>query len=185
MTGYGIASQENGKVKYTVELKSLNSKFLELNLRLPKTVSDKEFAIRSESSKLLERGKVIITVSVEHVDLTANASDINGELLKKYYRQLKSIAKQLGEDKTSLFELALNMPEVVTSNDDAIDEEEGKIVMEAFYSAVKLFNNFRLDEGQVLKVDLERRVALILSYLSEVEEKEGSRIPLIQERLKS
>lgn len=183
MTGYGIASQENGKVKYTVELKSLNSKFLELNLRLPKTVSDKEFAIRSESSKLLERGKVIITVSVEHVDLTANASDINGELLKKYYRQLKSIAKQLGEDKTSLFELALNMPEVVTSNDDAIDEEEGKIVMEAFYSAVKLFNNFRLDEGQVLKVDLERRVALILSYLSEVEEKEGSRIPLIRERL--
>lgn len=183
MTGYGIASQENGKVKYTVELKSLNSKFLELNLRLPKTVSDKEFAIRSESSKLLERGKVIITVSVEHVDLTANASDINGELLKKYYRQLKSIAKQLGEDKTSLFELALNMPEVVTSNDDAIDDEEGKIVMEAFYSAVKLFNNFRLDEGQVLKVDLERRVALILSYLSEVEEKEGSRIPLIRERL--
>lgn len=183
MTGYGIASQENGKVKYTVELKSLNSKFLELNLRLPKTVSDKEFAIRSESSKLLERGKVIITVSVEHVDLTANASDINGELLKKYYRQLKSIAKQLGEDKKSLFELALNMPEVVTSNDDAIDEEEGKIVMEAFYSAVKLFNNFRLDEGQVLKVDLERRVALILSYLSEVEEKEGSRIPLIRERL--
>lgn len=183
MTGYGIASQENGKVKYTVELKSLNSKFLELNLRLPKTVSDKEFAIRSESSKLLERGKVIITVSVEHVDLTANASDINGELLKKYYRQLKSIAKQLGEDKTSLFELALNMPEVVTSNDDAIDDEEGKIVMEAFYSAVKLFNSFRLDEGQVLKVDLERRVALILSYLSEVEEKEGSRIPLIRERL--
>lgn len=183
MTGYGIASQENGKVKYTVELKSLNSKFLELNLRLPKTVSDKEFAIRSESSKLLERGKVIITVSVEHVDLTANASDINGELLKKYYRQLKSIAKQLGEDKASLFELALNMPEVVTSNDDAIDEEEGKIVMEAFYSAVELFNNFRQDEGQVLKVDLERRVALILSYLSEVEEQEGSRIPLIRERL--
>lgn len=183
MTGYGIASQENGKVKYTVELKSLNSKFLELNLRLPKTVSDKEFAIRSESSKLLERGKVIITVSVEHVDLTANASDINGELLKKYYQQLKSIATQLGEDKAPLFELSLNMPEVVTSNDDAIDDEEGKIVMEAFYKAVELFNNFRVDEGQVLKADLERRVELILSYLSEVEEKEGSRIPLIRERL--
>lgn len=183
MTGYGIASQENGKVKYTVELKSLNSKFLELNLRLPKTVSDKEFAIRSESSKLLERGKVIITVSVEHVDLTANASDINGELLKKYYQQLKSIATQLGEDKAPLFELSLNMPEVVTSNDDAIDDEEGKIVMEAFYKALELFNNFRVDEGQVLKADLERRVELILSYLSEVEEKEGSRIPLIRERL--
>lgn len=183
MTGYGIGSQENGKVKYTVELKSLNSKFLELNLRLPKAVSDREFAIRSESSKLIERGKVNVTVTVEYVDQTAKASSINTALLKKYYEQLQEIAVQVGEKNANLLDMALNMPEVVSSNEDVVDEEEGKVLMEAFYRAVDRFNQFRQDEGGILKSDLESRVHLILSYLTEVESVEGDRIPLIRERI--
>ncbi|TYP88827.1 uncharacterized protein (TIGR00255 family) [Sphingobacterium allocomposti] len=183
MTGYGIGSQENGKVKYTVELKSLNSKFLELNLRLPKAVSDREFAIRSESSKLIERGKVNVTVTVEYVDQTAKASSINTALLKKYYEQLQEIAVQVGDKNANLLDMALNMPEVVSSNEDVVDEEEGKVLMEAFYRAVDRFNQFRQDEGGILKSDLESRVHLILSYLTEVESVEGDRIPLIRERI--
>ncbi len=183
MTGYGTGSQDNGKVKYTVELKSLNSKFLELNLRLPKVVSDKEFVLRSETSKLIERGKVSMTVTVDYIDQTAKASTINSELLKKYYKQLSDIAHQVGENQASLFELALNMPEVVTSNDETIDEEEASVLMAAFYEAVGKFNSFRHDEGKILKEDLENRVQLILGYLSEVEQVEGNRIPLIRERL--
>lgn len=183
MTGYGIGSQENGKVKYTVELKSLNSKFLELNLRLPKVVSDKEFALRSESSKLIERGKVNIMVTVEYADQTAKASSINATLLTKYYKQLQEIAFQVGEKDASLFEMALNMPEVVTSNEDVVDEEEGKVLMDAYYAAIGRFNKFRQDEGQILKGDLETRVQLILSYLKQVEGTEGDRIPLIRERI--
>ena len=183
MTGYGIGSQENEKVKYTVELKSLNSKFLELNLRLPKSVSDKEFAIRSESSKLIERGKVNMTVSVEYVDQTAKASTINAALLRKYYQQLQEIALEVGDTNASLFALALDMPEVVTSKDDVLDEEEGKVLMEAFYTAVTKFTQFRADEGDILKKDLEARVQLILTYLAEVEASEGNRIPMIRERL--
>lgn len=183
MTGYGIGSQENGKVKYTVELKSLNSKFLELNLRLPKAVSDKEFTLRSESSKLIERGKVNMSVSVEYVDQTAKASTINAEILTKYYKQLHEIAAQLGDKEASLFALALNMPEVITTKDDSLDEEEGKVLMDAFYACVAKFNKFREDEGNTLKNDVEARVTLILTYLSEVEQVEGNRIPLIRERL--
>lgn len=183
MTGYGIGSQENGKVKYTVELKSLNSKFLELNLRLPKSVSDKEFAIRSESSKLIERGKVNMTVSVEYVDQTAKASTINAALLRKYYQQLQEIAQEVGDKDASLFALALGMPEVVTSKDDVLDEEEGKVLMDAFYAAIAKFTQFRADEGGILKQDLADRVQLILTYLSEVEAGEGNRIPMIRERL--
>lgn len=183
MTGYGIGSHENGKVKYTVELKSLNSKFLELNLRLPKVVSDKEFALRSESGKLIERGKVNIFVTVEYADQTAKASSINASLLTKYYKQLQEIAFQVGEKDASLFEMALNMPEVVTSNEDVVDEEEGKVLMEAYYNAVNKFNRFRQDEGQILKDDLESRVQMILSYLKQVETVEGDRIPLIRERI--
>ncbi len=183
MTGYGIGSQENGKVKYTVELKSLNSKFLELNLRLPKAVSDKEFTLRSESSKLIERGKVNMSVSVEYVDQTAKASTINAEILTQYYKQLQEIANQLGDKEASLFALALDMPEVVSSKDDILDEEEGKVLMDAFYACVAKFNKFREDEGNTLKNDVEARVTLILTYLSEVEQVEGNRIPLIRERL--
>jgi len=183
MTGYGIGSHENGKVKYTVELKSLNSKFLELSLRLPKVVSDRELTLRTEASKLIERGKVNITVSVEYVDQTAKASTINAALLKQYYKQLQEIAQEIGEANASIFEMALTMPEVVNANEDAVDDEEGKILMEAFYAAIAHFTKFRQDEGEVLKKDLESRVQLIFSYLSQVEEVEGNRIPLIRERL--
>lgn len=183
MTGYGVGTQENAKVKYTVEIKSLNSKFLELNIRLPKVVSDKELTLRGECSKLIERGKVNILISSEYTDQTAKASSINAELLKKYYTQLKNIAEEVGESSDSLFSLALNMPEVISNNEDEIDEEEGKVLMDAFYSAVDKFNAFRVDEGNVLKIDLEKRVNLIMSYLAEVEAVEGERIPLIRERL--
>src|SRR5690606_38385006 len=104
MTGYGTASKENGKVKYSVEIKSLNSKFLELNLRLPKVVSDKELALRTECSKLIERGKVNLNVSVEYTDQTAKASSINTDLLKQYYSQLLAVANELQDNKANLFE---------------------------------------------------------------------------------
>ncbi len=183
MTGYGIGSKENGKVKYTVEIKSLNSKFLELNLRLPKAVSDKELTLRAECSKLIERGKVNINISVEYNDQTAKASNINAELLKKYYAQLAEIAQDLGQAQTNLFQLALGMPEVISNNDDSVDEEEGKILMDAFYQAIAQFNTFREDEGHVLSLDLKNRVETIVSSLSQAEALETDRIPLIRERI--
>lgn len=183
MTGYGIGSHENGQAKYTVEIKSLNSKFLELNLRLPKVVSDRELTLRSEASKLIERGKVNINVSVEYADQTAKASKINTTLLKQYYAQLQAVAGELGAEQSALFQLALQMPEVVSANEDSVDEEEGKVLLAAFHAAIAQFTQFRKDEGEVLRKDLENRVGLILTYLSEVEAVDGNRVPLIRERL--
>lgn len=183
MTGYGVGTAENSKVKYTVEIKSLNSKFLELTIRLPKAVSDKELTLRGECSKLIERGKVNIMISSEYTDQTAKASSINTALLKKYYNQLKEVATDVGESNASLFELALNMPEVVTNNEEEVDEAEGNVLLAAFHQAVDKFNTFRSDEGKVLKADLASRVLFILSYLEEVEASEGDRIPMIRERI--
>lgn len=183
MTGYGIGLAENNAVKYTVEIKSLNSKFLELNLRLPKNVSDKELLFRGECNKLIERGKVNITVAAEYADQTAKASSINKELLKKYYQQLREISLEVGDSNAHLFELALAMPEVVSSNDDEVDQEEGKVLMRAFYQAIEKFDQFRKDEGAVLNTDLQKRVLDILEFLAEVENVEGTRVPLIRERL--
>lgn len=183
MTGYGIGSHENANVKYTVEIKSLNSKFLELGIRVPKAVTDKELTLRSECAKLIERGKVNITASAEYTDSTTKASSINADLLKKYYLQLQNIAQELGDKQASLFELALNMPEVIANNEEETDEEEANVFLSAFRQAVQKFNTFRLDEGKVLKADLENRANLILTYLDEVMAVEGDRIPLIRERI--
>lgn len=183
MTGYGLGAKDNQKVKYTVEIKSLNSKFLELNLRLPKAFSDKELWLRSECSRLIERGKVNITVSVEYVDLSAAAATINSDLLKKYYRQLDNIAADLGTDRGNLFEMALNMPEVISHSEEVADEEEALLLMDAFKEAVAHLDVFRKDEGEVLRQDLSARTHGILQLLAEVENVETDRIPLIRERI--
>lgn len=183
MTGYGIGAKENQKVKYTVEIKSLNSKFLELTLRLPKAFSDKELILRGECSRLIERGKVNITVSVEYVDQTSAAATINTELLKNYFRQLEAVASELGTDQGGLFQLALNMPEVISHNEEEADEEEAALLLSAFQKAVSALDQFRKDEGEVLKRDLSTRTQDILRLLTEVEAIETDRIPLIRDRI--
>jgi len=183
MTGYGIGTRDNQKVKYTVELKSLNSKFLELSLRLPKAFSDKELTLRSECSRLIERGKVNLTVGVEYIDQTAGAATINAALLKNYYAQLEAIARDLGTEKGNLFELALNMPEVISHNEEEADEAEAALLMGAFQDAVVQLNRFRADEGAVLKQDLAARAQGIERLLAEVEAVETNRIPLIRDRI--
>lgn len=183
MTGYGIGTRGNQKVKYTVEIKSLNSKFLELTLRLPKAFSDKELTLRSECSRLIERGKVNITVAVEYVDQTAAAAIINTELLKNYFWQLEAVANELDTDRGNLFELALNMPEVISHNEEEADEEEAALLLDAFQEAVAGLDRFRKDEGAVLKHDLSTRTQDILRLLADVETVETDRIPLIRDRI--
>src|SRR5690606_9404671 len=183
MTGYGIGTRDNQKVKYTVEIKSLNSKFLELNLRLPKAFSDKELALRGECSRLIERGKVNLTVGVEYIDQTAGAATINAALLKNYYRQLAAIALDLDTEEGNLFELALNMPDVISHNEEEADDEEAALLHEAFQDAVVQLNRFRADEGAVLKQDLAARAQGIERLLAEVEAVETDRIPLIRDRI--
>jgi len=184
MTGYGNGTRDNQKVKYTVEIKSLNSKFLELSLRLPKAFSDKELALRGECSRLIERGKVSLTISVEYIDQTAGAATINAALLKNYYRQLEAISRDLSTEKGNLFELALNMPEVISHNEEEADEEEAALLMDAFQDAVAQLNRFRADEGAVLRQDLAARAQGILDLLTEVEAVETDRIPLIRDRIR-
>ena len=183
MTGYGLGAKENQRVKHTVEIKSLNSKFLELSLRLPKAFSDKELLLRGECTKLIERGKVSVVVNVEYNDATATAATINADLLKSYFTQLQSISAALGHEPANLFELALNMPEVVNQNEERSDEEESALLLAAFREAIGQLDQFRRDEGEVLRRDLSSRTSGIMQLLDEVESMETSRIPLIRERI--
>src|SRR6201996_843113 len=127
MTGYGIAVFDSGNTKYTVEIKSLNSKFLELSLRIPKSFSDKEFQLRTDCNKQIERGKVNLSINVEKADTTVSAAGIDRELLKHYYQQLKAVSEELNEPATNLMQIALGLPEVVKYVEETVSEDEWKI----------------------------------------------------------
>lgn len=183
MTGYGLATIDYANAKYTVEIKSLNSKFLELSLKIPKAFSDKEFVIRNDCSKLIERGKVNVNINVEYAEATLKTSTINQALLNHYYQQLKVSAQTLGDSGSNLLQMALNFPEVVQYVTDEGTDDEWKTVYKAFQDALLNFQNFRQDEGNILKQDLVLRINNILEGMRLVSEQEPHRIPAIRERL--
>lgn len=183
MTGYGIGSFDAANSKYTVEIKSLNSKFLELNLRLPKIFADKEFQLRTDINKQVERGKVNLSINIEKAQTTVNAAGIDKELLKHYYAQLKAISTDLNEPADNLLQLALGLPEVVKFEEETISEDEWKGVEKAFQQALVAFQQFRTDEGKVLEQDIKYRIGIILKNLELVELEDPKRVPLIKERL--
>ena len=183
MTGYGIASFDSGNTKYTVEIKSLNSKFLELQLRIPKAFSEKEFQLRNECNKQIERGKVSLSINVDQAAAAVKAAGIDTVLLKNYYEQLKAVSNDLGEPTSNLLQLALGLPEVVKYDEDTVSEEEWKIVEKTFQQALAAFQQFRADEGNVLEQDVKYRIGIILKNLELVQVEEPKRVPLIKERL--
>jgi uncharacterized protein (TIGR00255 family) len=183
MTGYGLASTDHNNIKFAVELKSLNSKFLELNLKLPRAFSDKELFLRNVCSKEIERGKVSVAINVERGEDNLKGATINAALLSKYYKQLEEINMNLGANSSNLLQAALNFPEVISYSDEEVNEEDWEILNATFAKALKNFNEFRLSEGAVLKTDLELRIKNILQFFSEVEILEPLRIPQIRTRL--
>ena len=110
MTGYGLAVADQENVKFSVEIKSLNSKFLELNLKLPRAFSEKELLLRNICSKDIERGKVNIAINVDRGEESLKGATINATLLSKYYKQLHEINLSLGADSTNLLQAVLNFP---------------------------------------------------------------------------
>ncbi|WP_238381806.1 YicC/YloC family endoribonuclease [Mucilaginibacter pedocola] len=184
MTGYGIASFDSGRTKYTVEIKSLNSKFLELSLRLPKIFSEKEFQLRNDCSKQIERGKVSLSINAEQANAAeVKAAGIDKVLLKHYYNQLKEVSAEVGEAGGNLLQLALTLPEVVKFEEDTLSEDEWKLVEKTFNQAMAAFQKFRSDEGNVLEQDIRMRIGIILKNLELVEIEEPKRVPVIRERL--
>lgn len=183
MTGYGLAVHDMEQAKFTVEIKSLNSKFLELSLKLPKSFSDKEYIFRNDCNKQIERGKVNISIQVDYAEASGRAATINHDLLKVYYNQLKLASDTLGDTGNNLLQLALNFPDVIQYDVDAVDEDEWKYLYQTFQQAVKNFQVFRLDEGNVLKTDLILRIKNILNGMTQVEVYEPNRIIMIRDRL--
>jgi uncharacterized protein (TIGR00255 family) len=183
MTGFGLASADHENVKFAVEIKSLNSKFLELNLKLPRAYNDKELLLRNICSKEIERGKANVSINIERAEENIKGANINAALLSKYYKQLEAINVDLGANSTNLLQAVLSFPDVINYTEDEVNETDWKALYEVFNTALENFNQFRETEGAILKDDLILRIKNILQYFSQVEVLEPLRIPQIKARL--
>lgn len=187
MTGYGLAHIETPSVKYIAEIKSLNSKFLEINLRLPKRLSSLESEIRSYLTKNTVRGKVSLVLSEQLLDPQQQGPTINSSLFKKYYYELLELSKEVEAPVNNLFETVLSLPDVMSQDEqlEEIQKDEKELIFRVIEEAVLQFNVFRKQEGDALKLDLNKRISIIQENLKTVATLEGDRIPLIRERIES
>lgn len=184
MTGFGKATAEiNGK-KFSVEIKTLNSKQADISVRIPSLFKEKEFGIRSLINQELERGKIDFSLAFETLGETNNFS-VNKELFNKYYEELSNMASELNQVNTDIFTIVSRMPDVFKTDKQELEETEWLKVNELIIEAIAATNNFRATEGETLQTELLNRVANILSLLSEVDTHEIKRVPIIKERIET
>lgn len=182
MTGFGKAVCELPQKKITVEIRSLNSRQLDLNIRMPSVYREKEPEVRSEISKTAERGKIDVSIFAEGTTEAALAT-INTSLVEAYHTELKKIAASIGEDRKDYLSIIMRMPDVLKQDKQDLDENEWKEVFKAFKAALDAFGKFREDEGAVLANELSQRIAIISKKLAEVVALDPQRAVTVRERL--
>ena len=185
MTGYGKATGTYNDKKINIEIKSLNSKYFDLNLRMPNFYREHELTLNKKLSKLIGRGKVDFGIYVE-LPPKSNSAKINHEVVTTYFNDLKSLSGSLGVDNDAkLMELAMKMPEVYSQEKEELNENEWKAVVSLIEEAVTNFKEFRKREGEALHKEYTGNINRIGELLKEVEKYEGERIETVKARLKS
>jgi len=168
MTGYGKSVCEFRNRKVVVEIKSLNSKQLDVNYRIANGFREKEIEIRNIVSERLQRGKIDIVITVEN-EMDFSNYVINKELAKKYYRELKEITSEF-EDKSSsdYLNVVMRMPDVLVPEKDEVTRQEWDLLISSMNSAIDDVEKFRMAEGSTLGIELQSRNSRILSLLEEI-----------------
>ncbi len=180
MTGFGKSVLQLPSKKITIEIKSLNSKNLDLNVRTPSLYREKELSIRKLISKKLERGKVDFNLFLE-VTGEETSSKINKTVTKQYITQLKEVVE--GDD-MELLKMAIRMPDAITTERDDIDEDEWKTIENEIKNTLNKIADYRASEGKALEDDLSLRVNNISELLEAVIKMDPERIEGVRERLR-
>ncbi len=185
MTGFGKGEATMPTKKITVEVRSLNSKQLDLAVRLPGIYRHLEFDIRQKASASVLRGKTDISISVENT-APQSTTTINQELFGLYLQQLNQALESNGfsVNNEAVLPVIMRMPDVVSTQAEQIGEEEDKAVMQALEMALDCFNAFREQEGKTLIADLLKRVDNIEQYKLQVEPYEQARVETIKNRIR-
>ena len=184
MTGYGKAVVTYKEKKISVEVKSLNSKNLDLSTRIAPLYREKEMEIRQTIAKRLERGKVDFSLWIEK-DAALDATPINAKLVENYYRQIKNIAEQTGiPEPTDWFSTLLRMPDVTTKTEiEVLDEAEWEAAKKAIGEAIENLVDFRKQEGAALERKFHEKIDNIEALLKSIEPYEENRVPKIKEKI--
>ena len=184
MTGYGKAIVAYQEKKINVEVKSLNSKSLDLSTRIAPLYREKEMEIRQVISRKLVRGKVDFSLWIEK-EAGMDATPVNGALVENYYQQIKAIAMKTGiPEPQDWFPILLRMPDVTTKTDvEELSDEEWGVVLQAIEDALTQLVNFRIQEGAALQKRFEQNVATISDLLSSIEPYEKMRVEKIKSRI--
>lgn len=185
MTGYGMAVCNSANYKVTVELKSLNSKYFELGLKVPRPYMKYEHTLRNYLTKELERGKITMLMNVEIQNPTKKALNINVSLLKTYWEQIKSLHYEIDAIQGVDMQYMLSLPQVMDAETSEGDEEEWALIEQAAKEASKQLIISRIDEGKALDKDFEERLIAIETNLAEVEKMAPTRAEEVRKRLKT
>jgi uncharacterized protein (TIGR00255 family) len=184
MTGYGNAELATDKYIYKVEIKSLNGKFLELNLRLPKLFSDKEIMLRNLISTTIVRGSVSVFINLEKREgLEIEPITINKPLAITSYKVWKDLANELGADSRDIFRMVMTMPEILKIEEQSYNEDDWEMLIKTFEKANENFDKFRKEEGKSLQVLLTNHCLAIEELIPEIEQFESERMDTTRQRL--
>jgi len=183
MTGFGKSTAELPNKKISVEIKSLNSKQLDLNTRLPNVYRDKEMQVRNILMQAIERGKVDFLIYIETVEKNIS-SQINQGAFENYYAQIKSVAKNLiipiPDD---LFSVILRLPETIKTEFPEANDSEWEVINNTIGEALKQFADFRMQEGAMLEKLFIQKIENIKNLLTEIEKYETERIDKIRMKM--
>ncbi len=180
MTGYGKTELQLPTKKVTIEIKSLNSKNLDLNVRTPSYYKEKELEVRKKIAKVLVRGKIDFSIYVESIGQNLS-SEINTQAIKTYMSQLKGVSDA---SDVELLQMAINLPETMQTSREKLDENEWKSISNGIDETLNKIKAYRSDEGAVLKEDFKTRLKIIEDRLKDVVEIDPERIGNVRERLR-
>lgn len=182
MTGFGKASLQLAAKKITVEVKSLNSKGLDLNVRIPSVYREMELGLRNEVAALLERGKIDLAV---YIELTGEqtSTKINVPIVQAYMQQMKAVLPQA--DETELMKMAVRMPDALKTEREEIDENDWLEIQKVIQEALANIAQFRVDEGASLEKEFTLRIGNIRRYMQEALALDPERVQAIKDRLQT
>lgn len=190
MTGYGKAECLLPDSKITIEIRSLNGKNADISIKSSLIPREKEMAVRQYIAKELQRGNIDLFATIEQ-NAADSAKKINMELAMDYFKQITALGNAVGacalqsQNPNDLLATILRMPDVIETKKQEMTDETWTPLEEAIHNAVAALNDFRSREGEILYNDVTSRVALIESYVAEVEKHEQSRVQAVKDRIKA
>ena len=183
MTGFGQAEIENDRYSIKAEFKSLNNKFLEMNLRLPKVWQNKDLDLRREMGKLVERGSCHISINVNFKRAEDKIVPINKDVARYYLEELTSLSKEFKLDPSAISQSILSIPNLFQIVEEESSEDDEKLLLEVMNNAFIEFEKFRMKEGEMLAEELIRMTQAIIRVVGEVGEMETERMDTIRAKI--